>query len=158
WLAEAVATEARPDERWLDLGCGTGIVGLALAEKGVRVTCADVDPRAVRNAALNAELRELSIPCVQSDLFSAFDADSFDIVAFNLPFWPGPPKGPLGRAFHAGEDYALIRRFVTSFRRCAREARVVISERHPDFAGARAALGPARLLRRSFYKREWIDL
>lgn len=158
WLADVVAEEARPGERWLDLGCGTGIVGLALAAKGATVTCADIDTRCVQNAALNAELRELSIQTVRSDLFSAFEADSFDTVAFNLPFWPGEPRGPLGRAFHAGEGYALIRRFVSEFRPFAREARVVISERHPDFAGARAALGPARLLRRSFYKREWLDL
>lgn len=158
WLADAVREEAHPGQRWLDLGCGTGIVGVALAEAGATVTCADIDPRCVANAALNAELRELSVRALQSDLFSAFAPGDFDVVAFNLPFWPGEPKGPLGRAFHAGDDYALIRRFVASFRPFAAEARVVLSERHPDFAGARAALGEARLIRRAFHQREWIDL
>lgn len=158
WLAEAVAAEAKPGERWLDLGCGTGIVGVALAEKGATVTCADIDPRAVHNAAANAELRGLPIRCVQSDLLDAFGPDSFDVVAFNIPFWPGSPRGPFGGALFAGEGYALFHRFREGFRPAAREARVVLSERGGDLAAARAALGEARLLRRARHAGEWMDL
>lgn len=159
WLAETVAEEVTPGARWLDLGCGTGVVGLALAEAGAEVTCADIDSRAVQNAALNAELRGLRVRCVRSDLLAAFAPDSFDVVAFNIPFWPGPPRGPFGRALHAGEDYALFHRFVETFRPAAREARVVLSERGGDFEAAREALGPnARLVRRTRHRHEWLDL
>ena len=160
WLAATVAAEARPGERWLDMGSGTGVVGLALAEKGARVTSADIDPQCVRNTRANAALRDLPIEVVESDLFAALEGREFDRVVYNVPFWPGDPDNrPFGRALFAGEDFAAIRSFVARFRPHAPRAYVVLSERGGDFAGALAALGPtARLHTRQSVRGEWLSL
>jgi release factor glutamine methyltransferase len=159
WLAAKVVAEARPGERWIDMGCGSGVVGLALAEAGCVVTCVDVDPRACRAARANAALRDLRVEVVESDLFAALRGRHFDRVAYNVPFWPGEPRGPFGRAFYAGADFAAIRMFAAGFREVADEARIVLSEQAPDPDGARAALGPdARLLARERVRGEWLDL
>ncbi len=160
WLAATVAAEARPRERWLDMGSGTGAVGLALAEKGARVTSVDIDPQCVRNTRANAALRDVALEVVESDLFDALGGREFDCVVYNVPFWPGNPGDrPFGRALFTGPDFATIRAFVSRFRPYAPRAYVVLSERGGDFAGARAALGPtARLHTRQSVRGEWLSL
>lgn len=160
WLARQVAAEARPGQTWLDLGCGTGVVGLALAAKGCRVTCADVDPEALRNTRANAALLGLDVEVVETDLFDGLRGRRFDRLVSNPPFWPGDPAGkPFGRAMYAGPDFALLRRLVAGWRDVADEARVVLSEAGPASAGARAALGTdARLLCREKHRGEWLAL
>jgi hypothetical protein len=66
---------------------------------------------------------------------------------------------PLGHAFGAGEDFALLRRFAAEFSRYAPVATTVLSEAFAAFPEARAALGPAaRLVRRERFRGEWLDL
>ena len=159
WLAERVAAEALPGQRWVDMGCGTGIVGLALAAAGAEVTCVDIDPRCDHNARANAALLGHSIECVESDLFTALHGRRFDRVAYNVPFWPGSGEGrPFARAMYAGEDHEAIRRFAEAFRSCCDEARVVLGECGGDFVRARAALGEARPMERAHVRGEWLDL
>ncbi|MDP2308850.1 MAG: methyltransferase [Pseudomonadota bacterium] len=164
WLAGEAAAHARPGERWVDMGCGTGVVGLALAEVGAVVTAVDIDPVCVRNARANAALLGRAIEVVESDLFTAFAPPDqpprrFDRVVYNVPFWPGDPAGrPFGRAMYAGRDYEAIRAFVAAFPAHSDEAWVVLSEFGGDFAGARAALGPARLVTRARVRGEWLSL
>jgi len=164
WLAEVCAAAAKPDEAWIDMGCGTGVVGLALARRGARVTSVDVDAAAVRNARANAALLQLPVPVVESDLFSALPTparpeDRAARVAYNVPFWPGDPAGrPFGRAMYAGADFEAIRSFVEAFPAHAKEAWVVLSEQGGDFERARAALGDGRRIRREFVRGEWLSL
>ncbi len=169
WLASVAAAHARPGERWVDMGCGTGIVGLALAEVGAVVTAIDIDPACVRNARANAALLSRAVEVVESDLFTALPAPRapdgrFDRVVYNVPFWPGPRSDatgrprPFGRAMYAGADFAAIRAFVSAFPAHAHEAWVVLSEHGGDFAGARAALGPATRIERARVRGEWLSL
>lgn len=171
WLAGVAAAHARPGERWVDMGCGTGIVGLALAEAGAVVTAIDIDPVCVRNARANAALLGRRVEVVESDLFAAFTAPAstgagrrFDRVVYNVPFWPGVVTDaagiarPFGRAMYAGADFEAIRAFVAAFPAHADEAWVVLSEFGGDFVGARAALGPAELVTRALVRGEWLSL
>lgn len=164
WLAAVAAEAARPGETWVDMGCGTGVVGLALAEAGAVVTCVDIDPQAVRNARANAALRQVPLEVVESDLFAALPGRRFDRVVYNVPFWPGDPaevppeERPFARAMYAGRDFEAIRRFVAAFPAHADEAWVVLSEHGGDFAGARAALVPCVRIRREKARGEWLSL
>lgn len=143
WLARIVPPLARPGERWLDMGCGTGVVGLALVRAGVEVLAVDVDPQAVRNARVNGELRRTPLPAVESDLFAAVPG-SWDAVVYNVPFWPGEPgRGRFDRSFYAGENFRAIRRYAQEAPARARRVLVALSEAGADHAGARAAFGPA---------------
>ncbi len=163
WFAAAMAEVVVPGERWLDLGCGTGVVGIALAKAGAIATCADIDAQAVRNAAANAALHGLHIDAVQSDLLAALPPRRFDKIAANLPFWPGVSSRPgldrvLDRALYAGPDFEILRRFGETYRTVADAAFVVLSESGGDFIAARAALGPTRLVRRARIRGEWLDI
>lgn len=160
WFAEHCADAARAGERWLDMGCGSGVVGVRLAEAGARVTAVDADPRAVENARANAVLRGVAVDARVGDLFAPVAGEHFDAVAFNPPFWPGSGEGkPFGAAMYAGEDFAVLRRFLASLPAHATRARIVLSEAGGDFAAARAAIGTAaRLERRAKVRGEWLDV
>lgn len=70
----------------LDLGCGTGVVGIALALKHpeLEVTFADVNERAVSIARTNAQRNGVRASFKVSDGFSKL-ADRFDAIVFNPP-------------------------------------------------------------------------
>lgn len=85
-MAEAAAACQSPG-RALDLGAGTGFVGLYLAQRGWDVDAVDVSPRAVEIVRRNAQRNGLAISAYQSDLFASVPG-SFDVIAFNPPMRP----------------------------------------------------------------------
>lgn len=160
WLAEVIAGEAQAGERWLDMGCGTGIVGLALAARGTVTTAVDIDPVCVANARENAALRRLAMEVVQSDHFAGLDPDRrWDAVVYNPPFWLGdprsggfaaPPPGAadLGRAFHGGEDFSVLRAFLAEAPHRATRIYVALSESAPAWPRAVDAMKGAEVVLR----------
>jgi release factor glutamine methyltransferase len=110
-FAEYLVTIGLEGKRFLDLGTGSGIVGLHAARAGAIVTALDINPKAVECAQLNATCAGLVLDCRGSDLFSALTSERFDIIAWNPPFFPKEINSPGEAAFYAGEDYEVIRRF-----------------------------------------------
>jgi predicted RNA methylase len=88
----------------LDVGSGTGVLGLALLQRGsARVTATDIDPRAVSCTRDNARRLGLDdrLEAVQADLFPP--GLTADLVVFNPPWLPEAPRTRLDRAiFDAG--------------------------------------------------------
>ncbi len=99
--------------RFLDLGTGSGIVGLHAARAGAIVTALDINPKAVECARSNAAGAGLVLDCRESDLFSALTGERFDVIAWNPPFFPKRIDSPGEAAFYAGENYEVIRRFAS---------------------------------------------
>lgn len=67
--------------RILDLGCGTGNLTFALAEKGYKLTGVDISPEMIKIAAAKAAERKSNIPFYQQDLrFVEFRPNSFDTI------------------------------------------------------------------------------
>lgn len=85
-LAEAAAASGAPG-RALDLGAGTGYVGLYLAQRGWDVDAVDVSPRAVELVQRNAARTGLAIQVYQSDMYASVRG-AFDVIAFNPPMRP----------------------------------------------------------------------
>lgn len=112
WFARQVALLVKPGMRVLDLGCGTGVVGLLAQRAGAQVVAVDVEARAVAAALVNG-LRDVR----QGDLFAPVGDQRFDLIAFNPPYLEGPPRGrfarqrALSRALYGGEDTEVVRRF-----------------------------------------------
>jgi 16S rRNA (guanine1207-N2)-methyltransferase len=73
----------------LDLGCGYGAVGIALGRAyGLRLTLADVNPRALQCAEINCRDNAVQAEILLSDCFANIPG-SFDSIALNPPIHAG---------------------------------------------------------------------
>lgn len=77
----------------LDLGCGSGVLGIvaALIEPSCRVTMVDADPLAVAAARRNAALNGVggSVAVHLSDVLGDLPGATFDVIVMNPPFHRG---------------------------------------------------------------------
>lgn len=82
------------DKEVLDLGTGSGICALVSARTGRRVVAVDINPAAIRCAAVNASLNRLEhrVDIRHGDLFEPAANERFDLVLFNPPFILGKPE------------------------------------------------------------------
>jgi release factor glutamine methyltransferase len=122
WLLKHAALPESP--RVLDMGCGSGVLGLTLAAElpGSQVTLADLSPEALDLARENAALLEIAnATFVESDLFSALAGQTFDLIVANLPYVPETDRASLSKEVAHDPDLALfsgpdgldlIRRFI----------------------------------------------
>lgn len=81
-----------PDDSVLDLGCGTGIVGLLAARIATqgKVVLVDTDAEAIRSATRSVEANALTnCTVLASDAGSVVEKSSFDVVVTNPPFHVG---------------------------------------------------------------------
>lgn len=83
------AMEIHPGEAVLDLGCGAGLLALAAARRGGRVTAVDADLRAVESAASTLAANHVSADVLVSDCAQAVLDRRFDVVVCNPPFHQG---------------------------------------------------------------------
>lgn len=98
-------------KRVLDMGAGTGAIAMIAAVNGAVTTAADINPAAVELCKRNSYTNSLEIEVVESDLFSNLSDRQFDLVLFNVPFYPNPSSGLLDSAFNAGKNFEVIKRF-----------------------------------------------
>lgn len=87
-LAESAHDGAAAPGRALDLGTGTGYVGLYLAQRGWQVDAVDISPRALQLARANAERNGVAMNVYASNLFDQVQG-AFDVIACNPPMRPG---------------------------------------------------------------------
>lgn len=72
----------------LDMGTGTGLIAMEMAEKGAEVTAVDINPEAVGSVRKKASENNLDVEVKRSDLFENI-SEKFDIIVFNPPYLPG---------------------------------------------------------------------
>jgi 16S rRNA (guanine1207-N2)-methyltransferase len=76
----------------LDMGCGCGIIGIAVAKtrRRLKVTMVDVNPMAVKLAQDNLEDNCVSnAVALESDLYSALEGKTYDVIFSNPPLAAG---------------------------------------------------------------------
>ncbi|MDH4445326.1 MAG: peptide chain release factor N(5)-glutamine methyltransferase [Akkermansiaceae bacterium] len=115
--------ELPKDLEILDMGCGSGVLGLSLAaaRPDWKISLADVSPDALALTEENARSLGLTnVSLTHSDLFSQITG-TFDGIVANLPYIPETERATLTRevmhdpalALFSGDDgLDLIRRFV----------------------------------------------
>lgn len=110
-------------QRVLDMGCGSGVIGLSLAKARPSwdLMLADVSEDALSLARENAaKLSVENAELIQSDLFSSLPG-SFDGIVANLPYVPDGERATMAREvlhdpslalFSGADGLDLIRRFI----------------------------------------------
>ncbi len=122
-LAEWILSWDLPEsQRVLDMGCGSGVLGLTLAAErpAWKVTLADVSTDALALARENSASLEIAAEFVESDLFTAIQGE-FDGIVANLPYVPEAERTTMAREvlhdpalalFSGADGLDLIRRFI----------------------------------------------
>ena len=123
-LAEWLLSLEMPETQdLLDMGCGSGVLGLTLAAERPdwQVTMADVSSAALALAKENAAIAGIAnLRWVESDLFAAMDG-AFDGIVANLPYVPESERASMSREvlhdpalalFSGADGLDLIRRFI----------------------------------------------
>lgn len=81
--------EFKQNDKVLDLGCGYGPLGLALAKvQGVHITMVDINNRAIELAQKNAALNHISADIFQSNIYESVKG-SYDHIISNPPIRAG---------------------------------------------------------------------
>jgi release factor glutamine methyltransferase len=112
-----LSTVAVAGKRLLDMGTGSGTVGIFAASRGAQVTACDINPRAVALAGENARRNGVEMEILASDLFASLAGRRFDVICFNLPFFADKPRSFFEHAFFGGPDFETIRAFADGCRR-----------------------------------------
>jgi release factor glutamine methyltransferase len=86
-MVDAIAKFPVGGKKVLDVGTGSGVLGLFCALRGAQVTATDVDDAALHQAQKAADMLGLSLQLVLSDLFSKVQG-KFDLILFNPPYLP----------------------------------------------------------------------
>jgi 16S rRNA (guanine1207-N2)-methyltransferase len=87
----------------IDLGCGTGVLAVALARRGIRVLASDASAAAVRSCTATAEANGVAglVTVRRDDALGSVAASSASLIVCNPPFH-------LGGAVHAGAAVKLF--------------------------------------------------
>ncbi len=105
---------ALPDQHELafDIGTGTGLLAIILAQRGVKqVVATDLNPRALACAADNLQRLELtSVELQQADLFPT-QQPLANLIVCNPPWLPAKPSSPLEYAVYDAKS-AMLRGFL----------------------------------------------
>lgn len=89
WILEDCLVERGRDLRVLDIGTGSGCIAISLAKNipNAKVFALDVSAEALQVARKNAELNEVEITFMESDIFNEFIVDEkFDVMVSNPPY------------------------------------------------------------------------
>jgi len=87
----------------LDLGCGCGVIGIALAKAyGLQITLADINPRALACAEINCNENGIKAKIVRSDCFEDIEG-AFDTITLNPPIHAG--KEVVNRLFEGAAKH-----------------------------------------------------
>jgi len=110
-LRGLIKERSKLGNKLLELGAGSGAIGICLAATGMDVTLLDIDPVAVDCAKNNAVINNINLNVLQSDLFAAVEGKKYDVIFFNIPLLDKSIEDPL-EVISCDEGGQLLSRFL----------------------------------------------
>jgi release factor glutamine methyltransferase len=104
-------TQDLKEKKFLELGCGSGLISIYASKNKAEVTASDINPVAIQNAKTNAIKNLVDVSVIHSDLFDNLNKTIFDWVVVNPPYYPADPKRPAEYAWYCGKNHAYFERF-----------------------------------------------
>jgi release factor glutamine methyltransferase len=96
-------------KKFLELGCGSGLIAMYAARKGAIVTASDINSVAVDNLLRNSVANNIKLHIIHSDLFQNIPPAKFDVIAINPPYYKKQPATEKEFAWYCGEKGEYFR-------------------------------------------------
>ena len=103
-LLRYISALSLQEQRFLELGAGSGLISIDAAKKGARVTATDINPVAIECLHRNSDHNKVKLEIILSDLFSDIPEQSFDIIAINPPYYKKHPQTMADHGWYCGEN------------------------------------------------------
>jgi len=100
-------------QRFLEPGCGSGLISIYAAKKGATVTASDINPVAIDFLKKNSRKNQVELTIIQSDLFQNIPIQQFDIIAINPPYYKKQPQTFRDYAWYCGENGEYFKNLFT---------------------------------------------
>lgn len=94
-------------KKFLELGCGSGVLSMLALRKGAEVTALDINEKAVENTRVNFSQNfdsDEKYSIILSDLFENLPVQHFDVIAINPPYYFKEVISPSQFAWYCGEN------------------------------------------------------
>jgi release factor glutamine methyltransferase len=112
-LIEYISKKALKGNTVLELGAGSGLISVYCAKQNAKVTATDINPTAIKNIIKNAELNNVKLDVIESDLFDKIETWKFDYIIINPPYFPKNPKNEKELAWFCGNDFQYFKKLFT---------------------------------------------
>ena len=100
-------------QRFLEPGCGSGLISIYAAKKGATVTASDINPVAIEFLKKNSRKNQVELTIIKSDLFKNVPTQQFDIIAINPPYYKKQPQTFRDYAWYCGENGEYFKNLFT---------------------------------------------
>ena len=101
------------EKKVLELGAGSGLLGIYAAHKGASVTATDINPIAIQCVKRNAVINGVEIDAFYSDVFEKIPGQYFDLILINPPYYKGNPQSASEYAWYCGENGEYFQKLFT---------------------------------------------
>lgn len=92
-------------KQFLELGCGSGIISLKASQRGALATAIDINNTALEYLKKAAQLNQLNVEVLHSNLFSALKDRPFNYIIINPPYYPKKAYSVKDEAWFCGENF-----------------------------------------------------
>ncbi|MCE7992768.1 MAG: class I SAM-dependent methyltransferase [Roseivirga sp.] len=89
----------------LDIGSGSGFISVFAAHHEALVTAIDISRAAVGCTLKNAEINQVQLKVIQSDLWDQLPPETYDYIVINPPYYPQNPEKESQHAWYCGENF-----------------------------------------------------
>ncbi|RMG20500.1 MAG: methyltransferase [Bacteroidetes bacterium] len=112
-LANWLAGESLAGKKVLELGAGCGLLSIYAASMQAEVVAADISHKATVNLLTNAQLNDLPVQVIRSDMFDEIFYQFFDYILINPPCYPRDPVDEADMAYYCGANFEFFQKLFT---------------------------------------------
>jgi release factor glutamine methyltransferase len=110
-LLSFIEKENLNGKKFLEMGCGSGLISIVAAKKNANVFAVDIFSPAISCTTKNAKSNDVKISIIESNLFSSIPLQQFDFIAVNPPYYKKNPVTPDQHAWYCGENMEYFENF-----------------------------------------------
>lgn len=110
----------------LELGAGSGLISIYCAKQNAIVTASDINPTSIKNILKNAELNNVKLEVIESDLFDKIEMRKFDFIIINPPYFPKNPGNEEELAWFCGNDFQYFKKLFSQLKDYKTEETIVL--------------------------------